>query len=431
MEGGFQKKLKSEVVDAGLCSGCGTCGGVCMQYCICFAPESSYAPNFDPQKCTDCGLCYKACPSTSFQFRSLKNEQTQWEDKLGPYLSFVNSNATNAELRKNGASGGTVSAIFQYLLDKKLVDRVLCVQKEGAQFQVCLTNDVNVLSKTQGSKYIPVPLNTAISDILKNKWTVAMVGTSCQLQGVEKVCRMLPKLKRLIKYRIGIFCGFVQDRECFPAVRNYLGAQDPAWRFEGWRCGDYPGYVRFVHENTGEIRQLLIYDALCLLVPFYSLNKCFLCPDGTNMTADFSFGDIHSRGSNQNCGIIRTPEGAALLEQMVRDGYLEMETISYEQAMKSTVGSVSYMKGMRSLLNIHTNKKANPRYDMQFDKSKYKKLLIIQNRIQIGIYRTLRKDFIKRFAEKHPKLQMRWGRYAYCFPNYSLTYKLLKKILKG
>ena len=431
MEGAYQKKLIKEVVDTGLCSGCGTCGGICMQHCISFAPESTYKPHFDPQKCTDCGLCYKACPSTSFDFLSLKNEETHWDEKVGPYVSFVTSNATDPQLRKNGASGGTVSAIFQYLLNKKMVDRVLCVQKEGDQFLVCLSDDANVLSKTQGSKYIPIPLNTAINDILKNNWTVAMVGTSCQLEGIEKACQLLPKLKRLIKYRIGIFCGFVQDRVCFPAVRNYLEVQDPAWRFEGWRCGEYPGYVRFVHENTGEIRQLLIYDALCLLVPFYSLDKCFLCPDGTNMTSDFSFGDIHSQGHDQNCGIIRTAAGAELLEQMVQDGYLEMQPLTYDQAMKSTIGFVAYMKGMRSLLNIHTNKKANPQYDIRFDKTKYKKLLVIQNRIQIAVYRTLRKNIVKRFAEKHPKLQMRWGRYAYFFPNHSFTYKLLKKLLKG
>ena len=334
-------------------------------------------------------------------------------------------------MKKNGASGGTVSAIFKYLLDKKIVDRIICAKKIDEEFLVCLTDDVNELSQTQGSKYIPIPLNTAISEILKNNWTVAVVGTSCQLQGLEKACRLMPKLKRLIKYKVGIFCGFVQTRDAFTAVRKYLKTEASYWHFDGWRCGDYPGYVQFTNETTGEIRQLLIYDAYSLLVPYYSLEKCFLCPDGTNMCADFSFGDVHSRGDNQNCGIIRTPEGAALIDLMVNDGYLEMETLTLEQAMKSTVGSVSYMKGMRSLLNIKTTQKPSPQYDVHFDRSKYKKFLIIQNRIQIMLYRTLRKKSVRKFAEKYPKLQMRWGRYVYCFPNYSTTYKLLKKVLKG
>ena len=431
MEGAFQKKLLNEVINANLCSGCGTCSGVCVNSCISFTPEDTYAPALNPQKCTDCGLCYKVCPSTSFQFHSLKTDEIIWDDRIGPYISFLNANATDEQLRKNGASGGTVSAIFQYLLDKKMVDKIVCVIKDEERFDVCVTDDVNILGRTQGSKYIPIPLNTAIGEILKNNWTVAFVGTSCQLQGLEKACRLMAKLNRLIKYRIGIFCGFVQTRDAFTAVRKYLKVEDPVWRFNGWRCGDYPGYVRFTNETTGEIRQLLIYDALCLLVPFYSLEKCFLCPDGTNMCADFSFGDVHSRGDNQNCGIIRTPEGAALIDLMVNDGYLEMETLTLEQAMKSTVGSVSYMKGMRSLLNIKTTQKPSPQYDVHFDRSKYKKFLIIQNRIQIMLYRTLRKKSVRKFAEKYPKLQMRWGRYVYCFPNYSTTYKLLKKVLKG
>lgn len=431
MEGAFAQKLRDEVVNANLCSGCGTCGGVCINKCISFAPEINYKPVFDSQKCTNCGMCYKACPSVGFQFNRLKSKEVKWDDRIGPYISFVNTHATDEKLRKNGASGGTVSAIFQYLLDKKMVDRVVCVMKEDNQFLVCVTDDVNSLFKTQGSKYIPIPLNTAINDILKNKWTVAVVGTSCHLQGLEKACRMMPKLNGLIKYKIGIFCGFVQSRDALTAVRKYLKAEDLTWHFDGWRCGDYPGYVRFTNETTGEIKQLLIYDALCLLVPFYSLDKCFLCPDGTNMCADFSFGDIHSRGDNQNCGIIRTHEGASLIDRMVDDGYLETKMLTFEQAMASTVGSVSYMKGMRSLLFIKSNRKANPEYDLVFDKTKYKRLLIVQNYIQIFYYRLLRKNIIKRFAEKHPNIQMRWGRYVYCFPNYSITYKFIRKLLKG
>lgn len=431
MAASFQNQLLNEVVNADICSGCGTCSGVCFNSCITFQTEASHLPIFDSSQCTDCGLCYKACPSTGFYFQSLNRGDVKWDNTIGPYISFINANATDEMLRKNGASGGSVSAIFQYLLEKKQVDRVVCVSKEGEQFRICITSDVNALSKTQGSKYIPIPLNVAIKEILKNNWSVALVGTSCQLQGIEKAFEVIPKLKRLVKYRIGIFCGFIQTRDALAAARRYLGAEGDQWQFDGWRCGEYPGYVRFTNEATGEMKQLYIYDALCLLIPFYSLEKCFLCPDGTNMCADISFGDIHSRGDNQNCGIIRTHRGAELIAAMVRDGYMDTQTITYEQAMKSTVGSVVYMKGMRSLLNIHTNKKANPAYDIQFDKRKYKKRLVIQNRIQIFLYRILRKEFVKKYAEKHPKLQMRLGRYVYCFPNYSTTYKILKKLLKG
>lgn len=430
MEKVYQKKLFEKVINRGLCSGCGTCAGVCAKGCIDFKNQNSYTPNFDPASCVDCGLCYKVCPSAGFRFESLKASESDWNEAIGSYISFINSNATDACLRKNGASGGTVSAIFKYLLDKKHVDKVVCVWQDKGDFAVLITDDTDILPKTQGSKYIPIPLNTALSEILKNQWTVAVVGTPCQLQGIEKAVRNIPRLKEYIKYKIGLFCGFIQSKNALAAIRRYLKVEAPAWRFDGWRCGEYPGFVKFTNQNTGETRKLLIYDALNMLVPFYSLEKCFMCPDGTNMCADFSFGDIHSRGDNKNCGIIRTVNGAKLIGNMIRDGYLETEQITLEQAMKSTVGSVSYLKGMRALLYIKTNKKAVPEYDIHFNKTKYKKALILQNRVQMFLYRLARKKPVLRFFEKHPKFQMKAGRYIYAFPNYSFAYKILRKIVK-
>jgi hypothetical protein len=151
-----------------------------------------------------------------------------------------------------------------------------------------------------------------------------------------------------------------------------------------------------------------------------------MCPDGTNMCADFSFGDIHSRGKDENSGIVRTERGAELIASMKRDEYLHVDEITLEEAMGGTVGAVAYLKGMRSLLYIQEKKNAVPLYDVVFDKNDYKNYLILQNKIQMYLYRMVRKPGVKRFFEKHPVLQMRIGRYAYTFPNRVLLYKILK-----
>lgn len=425
----YQIELQNRIISNNLCSGCGTCAGVCMRECIHFDVES-HTPKFDSESCVNCGLCYSSCPGKGFQFQKLKENAVHWDDRIGPYVSFVTCHATDSLLRKNGASGGTVSAIFQYVLEKQLVQKILCVRKNGEKYEAFLTDDVVALSQTQGSKYIPVPLNAALKKIIKNEYTVAVVGTPCELQGIRLASEKLHKLQTLIKYKIGIFCGFAQPKQCLLAFRKYMNTEGDAWQFDGWRCGEYPGYVRFTNAASGEQRQLLIYEALNLAVPFYSMEKCFMCPDGTNMCADFAFGDIHSRGNDENSGIIRTKNGADLLDAMCSDGILESTELTLDESMKGTVGSVSYLKGMRSLLYISTSKKVVPEYDMTFDKNNYNKFMVLQNRIQIMLYRFVRKPCVLHFLEVFPKLQMRVGRYVYTFPNRVLLYQILKKIKK-
>lgn len=423
----YQKELQNRIISNSLCSGCGTCAGVCAKKCIHF-DSYSHTPVFDSENCVNCGLCYKVCPGKGFQFLKLKENAVHWDDRIGPYVSLVTSHSTDSLLRKNGASGGTVSAIFKYVLEKQLVQKILCVKKIDDKYEAFLTEDVSTLRETQGSKYLPVPLNEVLRTILRKEYTVAVVGTPCELQGMYLATAHLPKLRKLIKYKIGLFCGFAQPNDCLTAFTKYLKTDSVAWKFDGWRCGTYPGSVRFTNAETGEQRQLLIYEALNLAVPFYSMEKCFMCPDGTNMCADFSFGDVHSRGNDENSGIIRTKNGADLINAMCSDGYLVSEEMSLDESMKGTVGSVSYLKGMRALLYMDSSKNVIPKYDIKFNKNNYSKLVVIQNRMQMMLYRFVRKLFVLHLLERFPKLQMRVGRYVYTFPNRVLLYTFLKKV---
>lgn len=429
MQEQYQNRLLSDIVEHKLCSGCGTCAGVCPRDCIAF-DTSSHTPIVKTENCINCGLCYKVCPGKGYNFNKLKEISDNWDEKIGPYEYFVVCSSNDEKIKELGASGGTVSTILKYCLEKKLVDRVLCVTKKGGKFCASITDSVETMLRGQGSKYIPVPLNIALKNIVRNKWKIALVGTPCHIQGVNNASEYILDINKYVAYKIGLFCGFVQSEEALNALKRYLKINDNDWSFDGWRCGDYPGYVQFTNCKSGETRKLLIYEALNIAIPFYSLEKCFMCPDGTNSGADIALGDIHSRGHNENCGIVRTKTGKLLVEAMVDSGYLHCTQISYEDAMKNTVGSVSYLKHMRSLLYINSSNKLTPDYDIKINKKHYKKYVLIQNRIQIFLYRFLRKKAMLKFMEKHPQLQMKVGRYIYCFPNYSLTFRVVLKIYK-
>ena len=61
MAADYQKELQNRIISNNLCSGCGTCAGVCMKDCIHF-DIGSHTPCFDSESCVNCGLCYASCP---------------------------------------------------------------------------------------------------------------------------------------------------------------------------------------------------------------------------------------------------------------------------------------------------------------------------------------------------------------------------------
>jgi len=66
----------TEVKTTGLCTGCGTCAGICPNSAIKMVVNSKgvYVPQVDNEKCDECRICLDACPGRSVDF---KGEQGQ------------------------------------------------------------------------------------------------------------------------------------------------------------------------------------------------------------------------------------------------------------------------------------------------------------------------------------------------------------------
>ena len=88
----------------------------------------------------------------------------------------------------------------KYVLEKDLC-RKLCVKWRGSTFLMMI---LLCLVKHKGQS-ISIPLNVALKVIINNEYVVAVVGTPVNYK------RQLPlssaKLRKLIKYKIGVFCS--------------------------------------------------------------------------------------------------------------------------------------------------------------------------------------------------------------------------------
>jgi len=63
------------VVQNRLCTGCGTCVGVCPSQALEMAVTTGLLlPNVDAEKCTDCRLCIQSCPGFSLNMVNLNSQ---------------------------------------------------------------------------------------------------------------------------------------------------------------------------------------------------------------------------------------------------------------------------------------------------------------------------------------------------------------------
>ncbi len=159
------------------CYGCGSCVQVCPTNAIDLKvdKEGFWYPEINQDKCTDCGLCRKACPI----FRSV-------EAPSEPYPQVYAIWNKNEDIRKSSTSGGVFSALSGEILSQGGVvfgvafnDKIEAVHR-GVE-------SMDQLRRLQGSKYTQSSIGNTYKEIrtlLKEGRKVLFSGTPCQVSGL-------------------------------------------------------------------------------------------------------------------------------------------------------------------------------------------------------------------------------------------------------
>jgi len=95
-----------EVVDEGLCTGCGTCSGTCPNSAINMVINSMgiYVPKLIDDKCNKCGVCFNSCPGKYFYFDNFNLEIFGKKPEnilLGNFINCYLAHSTDHEIRYN------------------------------------------------------------------------------------------------------------------------------------------------------------------------------------------------------------------------------------------------------------------------------------------------------------------------------------------
>jgi len=362
---------------AGLCVGCGTCVSACPQKAVIIKRhhwKGIYFPEIDERLCNQCGYCLQVCPGQSVDFQHLAAEflDGQSRDELiGIFNELYIGHASSCEIRFNASSGGLVTSLLIYALERKMIDAALVVTMNDSnplETQPCIATTPDEIIAGCGSKYCPSAPNVKLRDILANPGRYAVVGLPCHVHAIRKWQSIHPALRQRIFFVFGLFCA---NNNTYLATEYFLKCHgiDPGsvseirYRSEGWpgkiRVTLKDGTVRIIPRATTErkwYRKALFASAFHY---DFMIPRCLLCPDQTSELADISFGDpwLSEYKPSERIGvslvIVRNQRGSELVSRALNEGIVCLQNVALGVVKRAQ--NYSFKAGVGARIRLRKN----------------------------------------------------------------------------
>jgi len=332
---GFEE-LKRLVIDSGICSHCGSCLAFCDRLVMGEGgPVLKEGKSCELEKgAIRCSLCYDACPNISFSIPDLEKKvfgDVKSDPELGYYKKVVKAKSTSKDILNRAQDGGAVTSLLTFALDKKYIDGAIVVGRtQNWATSPILAKTKEDLLKCAGSKYSRNELMPKFGEALRDKnRKLALVGLGCHITGARKLGVKKLDIARVDLTLIGLFCYESFPHDC---LKEELESKLGISMSDVVKIRIEKGKVS-VWMKDGTMREMRVKELHRCMV-----DSCLLCPNLTCLFSDISCGSLGS-GEGWTTVIVRTEKGLKLLEEAVKEGYLEISDEVDLDEVRRTVNS--------------------------------------------------------------------------------------------
>lgn len=337
-------RIQSEVIDAGLCTHCGTCVGLSDGTLQMRSGPSGPLPvpvpgaqvRLDP-------AAYEACPGKGINYPAAYEDVFGAHPRnwlVGPYRRVFVGHSRVPEIRRRGASGGVITQTLVRLLQVGLIDGAVVLRQGWPrpwQAGPIIAQSVDEIIAASQSVYVPTPVNTILAAMEAFRGRLAYVGLPDQVASLRLLQKLGHRGALNVDYVLGPYVG---TSIYFGAVESYLRSNriddlDEIAELR-YREGEWPGYLQIRTRSGMVLKARKFYYNY--LIPFYVTRSSLLAVDFTNELTDISVGDAwhpryEKRGGGFSVVIARSEKGEGLLRAMQQEGLLVLEEITLEDAL--------------------------------------------------------------------------------------------------
>ncbi|WP_404422130.1 Coenzyme F420 hydrogenase/dehydrogenase, beta subunit C-terminal domain [Nibricoccus sp. IMCC34717] len=340
-------KSINDVVSARLCLGCGACVSTSIHQSITLLdiPDQGIRPWLNTEASdSECKTSLIACPALSTPPHP--TDCGPVDPLFGPILEIWEGFATDPEIRNRASSGGVLTALALYCLEREGAGQVLHVAQSADNpllNQSVLSHTRTELLARAGSRYAPGSVCDGVRNLASLPQPSVVIGQPSEMAGLRKIEMALPATSASVLIRLSFFCAGSPSSSATAALIRKHGI-NPAdvvslrYRGKGW-----PGHFAVQLRGESEERLLDTYENAWALLQKSRPLAVQLWPDGTGEWADISCGDAWHRKPDgidpgRSLVIVRTHTGRKILQNAVAAGVLQLAPATREQLEVATSG---------------------------------------------------------------------------------------------
>jgi coenzyme F420 hydrogenase subunit beta len=331
-------KTVADIASWRLCLGCGACAYICPEKKISLVDfvEEGIRPMLQTDACGSCTACLDVCPgyeNDHTEINQLPGIISELESSCGPVIEVWEGHAADAEIRFAGSSGGLITALALYCLEKDGMHGVLHI---GGDPENPLRNKtrlsrtrLELLDKT-GSRYAPASACDRLDLIESAPAPCAFIGQPSEVTALVKAERIRPGLKNKVGLTISFFCAGSPATKGTVELLKSMGIDPGQVQGLRYRGNGWPGHFAVTVKGQSAPVSQMTYRESWGFLQKYRPYSTHLCPDGTGEDADISCGDpwyreVQAGEAGSSLVVVRTERGREIIRRAIEAGYVSLE----------------------------------------------------------------------------------------------------------
>jgi coenzyme F420 hydrogenase subunit beta len=322
-----------EIVEGGLCIGCGLCQAVAGRdkIQIILTPEGRERPV--ALRALDAATLERInaiCPGTRVEGArpEAQSERATHDVVWGSAEELAIGYAGDPQLRYRASTGGVLTALGQFLLTSGRAKFILHVGRshvEPLRTEARVSFDAASVLEGVGSRYGPAAPLVDFTALLDRAEPFALIAKPCDIAAVRNLSRIDSRVDRYLRYALTFVCGGASDLTKSEEVVSEFGIREDELSLFRYRGYGNPGPTR-LETKDGRAFELSYQDMWEDEATWRIQPRCKICPDAIGESADLAASDVWPGGgpSGEDEGfngiIVRTERGLELYRAALAAG---------------------------------------------------------------------------------------------------------------